>query len=241
MIYLGIDDTDNAEGGGTGRVAREIAAVLAPDYPVTGVSRHQLLVDPRVPYTRNNSCNVIHLATRPEVAPALFERIPPLLVARCLEGSDPGLCVGGIDAAAHPFGRAAQTRLVTQAEAWDAAAGIGALLAGLGGTQDGLIGALAGVILAASGDDGRFVDVGGVRSLGGIVSIPALLAAGVAEVRTVGDEAVTEGRVDTRGGRVRPLLRGHRAVLLVEPDGTGEWQVVEAEGPLPMGKHRCRG
>src|SRR5262245_41248986 len=118
MIYIGIDDTDNAEGGGTGRVARGLAAELADVGTVRGVSRHQLLVDDRVPYTRNNSCNVIHLDAPDTAAAALAERLAAALVSRCLPGSDPGLCLARREAVMDPsFGRRAQTELVTAAEA----------------------------------------------------------------------------------------------------------------------------
>jgi hypothetical protein len=50
MIYIGLDDTDNADSRGTGRLARDIAATLAKQHKVIAVTRHQLLVDPRVPY-----------------------------------------------------------------------------------------------------------------------------------------------------------------------------------------------
>jgi hypothetical protein len=51
MLFIGLDDTDNLESRGTGYLARRIAAVLAADYALLGVTRHQLLVDPRVPCT----------------------------------------------------------------------------------------------------------------------------------------------------------------------------------------------
>jgi len=233
VIYIGMDDTDNREGGGTGRVARGIAALLRESWPVAGVSRHQLLVDPRVPYTSNNSCNVIHLAPqRPEQVDrtALALQVQPLLLERCLPGSDPGLCVGGSELAGHPFGLEAQQELVTQAEALTLAAGLGVFLRPLGGTGDGVIGALAGVILAASGNDGRFVEIGQSREMEGVVTVEALLAGGIAGVRTREGIPVTEGRVETRG-RVRPVLEGYQAVLLVEPGETSEWRVVELGKP----------
>ena len=71
MIYIGLDDTDVLESRGTGHLAREIARSLKADYDVQGVTRHQLLVDPRVPCTKNNSCAAIHLngASSPDLAP----------------------------------------------------------------------------------------------------------------------------------------------------------------------------
>ena len=152
MIYVGIDDTDDAEFGGTGRVAREIASRLAGDLAIRGVTRHQLLVDPRVPCTRGNSCKVIHvrggLADDPVALAALADRVEPMLLPLCRPSSDPGLCVATDRVAGHAFGRDVQTRLVTQGEALSAARSLGAVLRGLGGTRDGIIGALAGAILS---------------------------------------------------------------------------------------------
>ena len=61
MLFIGLDDTDTLESRGTGHLARQIAAALASDHTLLGVTRHQLLVDPRVPCTRNNSCAAIVL------------------------------------------------------------------------------------------------------------------------------------------------------------------------------------
>ena len=233
MIYIGIDDTDNREGGGTGRVARAIADVLRHDWPVVGVSRHQLLVDPRVPYTSNNSCNVIHLAPEaPERVDrlALALHVQPLLLDRCLPGSDPGLCVGGSELAGHPFGTEVQQEVVTQSRALSLAESLGVFLRPLGGTGDGVVGALAGVILAASGNDGRFVERGRSREADGILTVTELLVGGIDGVRTREGLPVVEGLVDTCG-RVRPVLEGHRAVLLVEPGEAGMWRVVELGKP----------
>jgi hypothetical protein len=227
MIFIGIDDTDNAESGGTGRVARGIAACLRDQFPVLGVSRHQFLVDPRVPYTSNNSGNVIHLLTDQADLDQLAVWVSELLVERCLPGSDPGLCVAQDDCAGHPWGKAVQTDLVSQAEAFAVVAELGVILRPLGGTGDGVIGALAGAILAAGGNDGRFVEVGRTREVGAELTVAELVEAGVKEVRTQAGQRVERGLVDTRGGRVRPVLHDHAPVLLVEPAGEDRWRVVE--------------
>ena len=60
-IFIGLDDTDNKESRGTGHLARVIAENLAEQYEVVGVTRHQLLFDPRVPYTAKNSCAAVIL------------------------------------------------------------------------------------------------------------------------------------------------------------------------------------
>lgn len=60
-ILIGIDDTDTLESTGTGRMARDLR-----DHLINlnmgaslGVSRHQLLVDDRIPYTLHNSSHLL--------------------------------------------------------------------------------------------------------------------------------------------------------------------------------------
>lgn len=94
MFFIGLDDTDTLESRGTGQLARQIAAVLAADYPVLGVTRHQLLVDPRVPCTKNNSSAAILLDVDGDLDTAvLLERVRALMLEQYQPGSDPGLCV----------------------------------------------------------------------------------------------------------------------------------------------------
>ena len=73
MILIGLDDTDVLDSRGTGHLAREIAGRLKADYDLLGVTRHQLLVDPRVPCTKNNSCSAILLdgGQAPDLDPLL--------------------------------------------------------------------------------------------------------------------------------------------------------------------------
>ena len=58
-----------------------------------------------------------------------------------------------------------------------------------------MIGALAAVGLAASGEDGRYVQVGNLRELTGLQPVPALLAAGIHHVQTLDGQPVTQGMV----------------------------------------------
>jgi len=56
-VLIGIDDTDNETSPGTGRVAQQLLGDLVGSglAAAHGATRHQLLVDPRVPYTTHNS------------------------------------------------------------------------------------------------------------------------------------------------------------------------------------------
>jgi tRNA(Ile2) C34 agmatinyltransferase TiaS len=219
MLFIGLDDTDNLESRGTGHLAREIAAAMAANYPLVGVTRHQLLVDPRVPCTKNNSCAAIVLDVDGDVNPVvLLERVRALILDDFQPGSDPGLCVAhAVPAAVIEFGRRAQHKLVLQDDARVLAAKHSLLLQGLGGDEDGVIGALAAVGLAASGEDGRYVLVGRSRELIGLQPVSALLTAGIAEVQTAEGQLVTEGLVQT--DKLRPARRGGLPIAVVKWTG----------------------
>jgi hypothetical protein len=230
-LFIGLDDTDIRTSPGTGHLAREIASILAGRFPLLGVTRHQLLNDPRVPMTAKNSANVIHLdspsGNSPDLSP-LADEVAGLMRARFQPGSDPGLCLA-IDPppATVEFGRRTQTELVTADEARRLAETHHLILRPLGGDGGGIIGALAAVGLASTGNDGRFNWVGQIRELRGVQPIEAILAAGVAQVRTVEGEMLPNGQVDT-GSKARPSLIGGQAILLVEPLD-GHWRAVRRD------------
>ncbi len=229
LIYIGIDDTDNHESRGTGRLARDLAAQLMTDFPVLGVTRHQLLVDPRVPYTSHNSSAALCLQDDERTdLPALFERVKAFMLADFIDGSDPGLCVrrAPIPAALRSFGQRAKSELVKQSEARSLAAAEQVLLEGLGGTQDGVIGALAALGLAAGGEDGRYLLVGSTRELVGLQPVDAILAAGIRAVYSMDGSPVSEGAVLAE--KMRPARRGSQPVLYVEWD-QDHWRPVKLD------------
>lgn len=219
MFFIGLDDTDNLESRGTGHLARLIAEALAEDYPVSGVTRHQLVVDARVPCTKNNSSAAVLLDVDGHVDhKALLQRVRKLMLNEYQPGSDPGLCVAHqVPEDVIAFGYRAKRQLVTQEEARLLAEAHHIPLLGLGGDESGVIGALAAVGLAASGEDGRYPLVGRSRELTGLQPISALLAAGIAAVQTRDGCPVTRGLVQS--DKLRPARRGGRPILVVARDG----------------------
>lgn len=215
-LYIGLDDTDSLTSRGTGHLARRIGAAIADQHFLQGVTRHQLLFDPRVPYTAKNSCAAILLETNGKHAhETVIRRVRSLMREHFVPGSDPGLCVAKhVPSAIIAFGRRVQEELVTQEEARSLAAFHGVELVGLGGTEDGVIGALAAVGLAASGDDGRYVMVGSSRQLKGLYPASSLSKVGISEVRTLDGRRVTTGLIHT--DKLRPARRGAQPVLFVE-------------------------
>jgi hypothetical protein len=180
--------------------------------------------------TARNSANVLHLqvdeATLDLVG--LADEVTSLMQARFQPGSDPGLCLAlKAPAVVTEFGYRAKTTLVTKAEARALADAHNLILRDLGGDGSGIIGALAAVGLAATGDDGRFILVGQVRDLLGVQPVETIVANGVAQVQTVEGQVVANGLIET-GDKLRPALIGGQAVLLVEPAET-QWRAVRRD------------
>jgi hypothetical protein len=222
VLYCAIDDTDNPNSRGTGRLAREIADEIDRIYPVLGVTRHQLCSDPAIPMTSQNSCAVIHIINgHAGVAGSVLALARRMLLEGMAEESDPGIAVATHSQASLPvidFGRVAKHSVIEQEQARAVARDAGVILEGLGGTEDGVIGALAGIGLAASRNDGRYVQKAALRSLSGVQPVRALLESGIDRVLTTNGLPVHEGEIRLLKFP-RPALVGGEAVLYVEQSG----------------------
>jgi hypothetical protein len=237
MIYLGIDDTDTLDDPGTNQLARHLVKCLADEYRGRLILRHQLLEDPRVPCTRKNGCASILLEPLSTASiPKLTARVREIMLAWCPAGSDPGLCISAaVPEEVVEFGRRCQHELVRQQDALELAALHQIYLEGLGGTNDGVIGALAAIGLMATNDDGRVIYCSSAETdlfdISGWQSVSAVHAQGVAEIRSIETrETITAGSIDL-GKRLRPNLRQGKVVLFAAAtfDGMGEpphWQAV---------------
>lgn len=229
---VGIDDTDNADSIGTGRLARMLAAHLEDQGLLAEISvtRHQFLVHPDIPYTSHNSSACIEGSSDSAILEKLLDAARGFLIDHFHAGANPGLCVFAADAVPESLvelGRRAQ-REVLRLEEFDAAARQARVaLWWSGETGQGRIGATCGAALRSRGEDGRFIGLRGIRDLEGRLRVDEILArSGVACVAT--EEGTLLGAdevVDTRDW-VRPSLRGGRATLVVRREGDG-WRPAE--------------
>ena len=219
MIYLGIDDTDVPGAPGTNQLARALAADLAGRYRCVLIVRHQLLQDPRVPCTtKNSSASLLLSPANGSALEPLVEQLRAFLCGKFVEGSDPGLCVTvTVPEPITAFAQRCQRELVTQQEARRLAGQHGIHLEGFGGTEDGVIGALAAVGLVAEGNDGRVVQIDAwPDDLAGPQDLETLQARGV-EVRCFEKGTpVSSGTVDV-GKHLRPNYRQNKVVLFARP------------------------
>jgi len=197
------------------------------------IVRHQLLVDPRVPYTSKNSCCSLLMESRlpnSEAVHELRERLCSALLRRFQPGSDPGLCLAvDVPNEVVAFGQRCQRDVVDQQAARNLASRCGIDLSGLGGTEDGVIGALAAVGLATTENDGRVVQIQGQPDdLSGPQPFAKVRSRGVDRVCSLpSHDIVTDGIIDV-GKHLRPNLRQGQVVLFVEPsvDARADWIAV---------------
>ena len=92
-LLIGIDDTDNLESRGTGFRVRQLANWLAENELAIpkGITRHQLHVDPQIPYTSHNSSACLSAET--EHVEDVWEACREYLLRESALGSDAGLCL----------------------------------------------------------------------------------------------------------------------------------------------------
>ncbi len=230
-LYIGFDDTDNTHSDrGTGKLARWFQTKLPRQTRLVGIVRQQLPKLAGIPYTSQNSSACVILDTdEPDMAPSIIEAGIAHIREHFIEGSDPGLCVVDDRSPGLPdlveFGKTCSSRIVTQKEAVQAARG--AHLSGHGGTNDGIIGAAAGVGLTIYGWVGRYIEFGGLRKLPDTVTVRELESTGIVTLPLERNAMVPgpDDMVET-GGKLRPRMWGGRPAVPVKRIADGRWDVV---------------
>ncbi len=220
LVYIGVDDTDVIGGPGTGRVARGMAEYLESLGlgRVKGVIRHQLLVDPRIHYTSHNSAKGIEFETS-HPPQDLLQPCIRYLEENFQDGSDPGVCVCSPEQVTDElinYGQRAIIEVILKKDAISLASKNGIILSAVGGTGDGIIGALAAVALSVGGNDGRYVQLQGIREIGGLVTVSELLktTAITAAIDEKGNVVGEQEIIDSHGW-IRPSLISGNPVLRV--------------------------
>jgi hypothetical protein len=236
-IFIGIDDTDVLNGGfGTGRVARDTAAFLEKMDcgRYFGVIRYQLLVDSRIRYTSHNSSKCIEFEAEvalEQIQQFGIEYLKQIFVA----GSDPGICVCAQDQITHDlieYGYKAQSEYLTKQQAIDLARKNGILLSEVGGSGEGIIGALASVGLRGSGNGGRYVQLRNIKKLEGLITVETILSQ--TDIVSVIDEnncPVNSKEIVDSNNWIRPNVIGGKPVLRLRlrKDNQNQriWETVE--------------
>ena len=198
-VLICIDDTDNLESRGTGELAENLASEIQNRKwgHCEFVTRHQLLVHPDIPYTSHNSSMCFSANIEEQHLPTLVERAKKFLMEESAPGSDPGLAIAVLErlsdkAALIDFGRRAKQDVLKKQDAYNLAAAHGIHLSEHGGTGQGVIGALAGIGLRMSGNDGRIKGWFDIPSQDGVARVADIVDRfKLGGVRTINGELLT--------------------------------------------------
>ena len=220
-FLIGIDDTDNITSGGTGRLARQLGTQIAEDKlarPVS-ITRHQLFLSPEIPFTSHNSSACIMVEVHAEMVSVLADYCREFLLKYSELGSDVGLCLADWDRvspAVQTFGKWAKEKVLNQEQALSLTHQAGLVLLGLTGTKDGIIGALAGVGLRKTGNDGRFIWLPGLYKLSGVYTAQQLYeTASIDRIQDLEGRSVSEDTKIQTAPWPRPVLLDGQAIMLV--------------------------
>jgi hypothetical protein len=160
----------------------------------------------------------------------IFEIAREEMLNDFIEGSDPGLSVANheqIKPSLIAYGRDAQRTVLTQENARTMAKNLSIRLEGLGGTEDGVIGSMAGLGLASTSNDGRFLQIGTIRELVGPQPAQTLLDAGIDDIYTTDGRKVTSGTIwNEETKSVKPCPVNDQVILFVE-EVDGELKAVK--------------
>jgi hypothetical protein len=158
-----IDDTDMPGTKGTGWLVQELCEEIKTRGWGTSspISRHQLFVHEDIPFTSHNSAMCFEIALENQAMESVILFMANFLEIRSEKGSDPGLCVVKLEDSLDQnplieFGQMAKKAVTSKQVAYDLARRTSIHLSEHGGTGDGVVGAVAGVGLRLSGNDGRY-------------------------------------------------------------------------------------
>ena len=160
-----IDDTDDlTKDTSTGLIATLIGRTLCNNRDmkmIKGVTRHQLLLMEGVPYTSHNSAMCIEVEGEGKLE-ELAKWCIDIVKENMAETSNPGICLCAIDNIEDinpliSFGRRAQREIIEKDQVRRLKEELPNIIAEeIGGNGQGIIGAIAGVGLRLSGNDGTF-------------------------------------------------------------------------------------
>ncbi|MGB2986849.1 MAG: hypothetical protein WBE26_13335 [Phycisphaerae bacterium] len=236
-ILIGIDDTDNESSRGTGHLARQLYKECEKrGLQPFGVTRHQFLLDPRIPYTSHNSgaCVAVIAADDAESVAFAFD----FVAERAAPGSDPGVCIADTESVLAPvadFAIAATQRVLNIEDALLLGESAGIALRALRKPGQGVIGALGSVGLRASGSEGRFIELPGLRELNGRVDAQAFACLGITLDYRPADHRPSPGDSYDTLDWIRPRLVSGKPVLPVEwSERRDAWVPVDRKRSRPL-------
>ena len=218
-----IDDTDMPGTKGTGWLVEHLCHKMKKKgAKSSAISRHQLYVHKDIPFTSHNSAMCFEMETDRDRIDGLIAYMAAYLKDNCEKGSDPGLCVASMDqrldsTSLMAFGKNAKKAVSSKKAAYDMAGRTGIHLSEHGGTGQGVVGAVAGVGLRLSGNDGRYRGWYHLGLPGDIASVEELCGHDfIDELVTVSGQVLPMNtRVHIGSEKTKTVRMGGRQVLVV--------------------------
>lgn len=224
-FILCIDDTDNIGSKGTGSIASEIASLIEVKYcgECSFVTRHQLLLNERINYTSHNSSMAFRFRVSDSVDfDVMIEDIVSYMEVNCASDSSPGLAVLRVlDDWDYnlllSYGKDAKVKVLNKKVAYDIALRDGVFLNGIFGGGEGVIGALAGVALRLSDNDGEVKgEVKGYEQYRSYLASSFRSNPEIDEVRSVGGRLVSDDDFIFVSWKVKLIFLNGKRILLVD-------------------------
>lgn len=234
--YVCIDDTDSLEDKSTGELARIMIEKIEQEDmgKCTFITRHQLYFHPDIPYTSHNSAMCFIIEHEKDIYEPLKDLAIDFLLKERAEGSDPGLCIVQLEKLKDKdllidYGKRAKKEILTKEIAYTTAKKLGVHLSEHGGTGGGVIGALAGVGLRLTGNDGRIKGKIKFPLPGNILTVREILDnSTIDKVQSLDGELISENERIILGEKVKTVFLDFKRVLLVykkfdEVTKTSDW------------------
>ncbi len=223
-IVIGIDDTDNLNSIGTGHLVRDLGVFLLENniFETRIITRHQLFVHKDIPFTSHNSSASLTGQLLGNIDD-LSHFCEKFLTENAALGSDVGLCIinGSIEFKNElvDWGVRAKSIILTEKDAYMLAQNAGIYLKGLTGRKTGVIGALAAVGLALSGNDGRVLWMKNLRETKGIFKVQDIREIiGIDVFMTENKFILNDNDEVELDNWNRPVIINNQTVLYVEPN-----------------------
>ena len=225
-FLLCIDDTDELGGEiSTGSLAEEIASCISSFAKTSFITRHQLLLDPRINYTSHNSSMCLVAEISSEQREKVLNFALDLIASKCAKSAEPGLAATFKDeivniACLINFGKSAKEKLISIEQTCEMAKQQNIFLKSIKPKAHGVIGALAGIGLRLSGFDGK---IRGKFKL----NEPKLSVAKLLElpyIHAVLDESfkpLAKDEVINLNDAIKPIFWDHKPTLLVRKEASG--------------------
>ncbi len=223
QTFVCIDDTDSLEEKSTGKLAQAMIERIEEKGmgKCSFITRHQLYFHPAIPYTSHNSTMCFVMEHTDNVYEPLKDLAIDFLLNESAEGSDPGLCIVEMEKLKDKellidYGKRAKKEILTKELAYETANRLGVHLSEHGGTGDGIIGALAGVGLRLTGNDGRIRGKIKFPLPENVLTVKDMLDnSTIDEVRSLEGDLISGDEKVVLGEKIKTVFLDYKEVLLI--------------------------